>query len=118
MYLAKSTYKGLISPATNTILMSAVTTATTEAPAKRALSPTEQQIAKLKAESNAKIAELRATGIRKDLEKGIKSNSSMSDDELYTLAKPFTNMIERKRSQARVASGEEPKRRGKGKTSS
>lgn len=82
-------------------------------PTNRELSPTEKKIAQLKAEYQAKTAELRSTGIKADLISGVKKNPNLSDDELYTLCKPFTNMHERKLAKEREARGETPQKRGR-----
>ena len=49
-------------------------------------------------ELRAQIAQIEATAHREDLEKGIKKG--LSDEDLYPLAKAFTNRVERVRKSA------------------
>ena len=70
--------------------------AQTTQPANRELSPTEKKIAELKAQTARQVAELRSVGIMADLVKGVRDNKNITEEQLYVLAKPFTNMHEQK----------------------
>lgn len=69
------------------------------------VNPKEARLAKI-AELKAQAEQLEREGARDDLEVGVKKN--LKDDELYTLAKAYTNQIERQR---KIANLEEARRK-------
>lgn len=67
----------------------------------RPLTPTEQRIAELKAQTSEKVARIRAEGAVSDLVTAVKSGKTGND--LYSVAKAFCNFVEQGRRQAKKA---------------